>query len=62
LVDFAKKQTDGYEGVEITDLVESFYDGLAFCAIVDKMKPGVLNWEEVRKVCHLKLQIVNITD
>jgi hypothetical protein len=46
LLQFVKGQTAAYE-VEVNDLVESFYDGKAFCAMVDSMKPGVLNWADV---------------
>lgn len=48
LLDFVKRQTDGH-GVEVKDLLESFYDGLAFAAMVDKLKPGVINWEEIKQ-------------
>ena len=46
LLTFCKSQTVNYE-VEVNDLVESFYDGKAFCAMVDSMKPGVINWADV---------------
>jgi len=48
LVEFVKKQTASFAEVKVNDLVESFYDGLAFCAIVHKLKPEALNWETVK--------------
>lgn len=35
------------KGVHIDDLFEEFRDGIILCKIVDKIKPGSINWKLV---------------
>merc|ERR1711879_398128 len=44
LLNWAKKVTDGYEGVEVKNFTDSFNDGLAFSAIVNSISPDALDF------------------
>jgi hypothetical protein len=49
LLAFCQKQLQGYPGVDVKDFQESFYDGLAFCALIHKLNPELLNYEQMLK-------------
>ena len=50
LLNFCQKQLQGYEKVEIKDMQESFYDGLAFCGLLHKLNPELVNYDEMLKL------------
>jgi cortexillin 1/2 len=46
LLKWVREITTGYAGVKITDFKNSFNDGLAFLAMVNKFDPSLFNYNE----------------
>uniref|UniRef100_A0A7J8GR50 [F-actin]-monooxygenase MICAL1 n=1 Tax=Molossus molossus TaxID=27622 RepID=A0A7J8GR50_MOLMO len=48
LLRWCQEQTAGYPGVHVTNLSSSWADGLALCALVNRMRPGLLEPSELQ--------------
>jgi len=44
LLEWCKEQTKGYNHINIEDFQDSWFDGLAFCALVNKFDPSLLDY------------------
>ncbi len=45
----------GNRYIQVRDFSESWQDGVAFCALVEKLKPGLINLSEINPVCFIFL-------
>ncbi|XP_066229588.1 F-actin-monooxygenase MICAL1 [Saccopteryx leptura] len=48
LLRWCQEQTAGYPGVHVTNLSSSWADGLALCALVNRLRPGLLEPSELQ--------------
>uniref|UniRef100_A0A3B4WKX8 Calponin-homology (CH) domain-containing protein n=1 Tax=Seriola lalandi dorsalis TaxID=1841481 RepID=A0A3B4WKX8_SERLL len=48
-VNALKKQTQGYRGVDITNLTSSWRNGLALCALIHRQRPELIDYESLNE-------------
>ncbi|XP_078529748.1 F-actin-monooxygenase MICAL3 isoform X18 [Lissotriton helveticus] len=51
LLGWCQKLTEGYAGVNVTDLTMSWKSGLALCAIVHKCRPDLIDFDSLDERC-----------
>ena len=52
LLIWSKKNTAGYEGVNVTNFTSSWSSSLAFCALINKFRPNLLDYNALNKEDH----------
>lgn len=50
LLRWAKKSTEKYPGVHISDFTSSWRDGMGFSAIVHRNRPDLIDWRNIREI------------
>ncbi|XP_055010605.1 F-actin-monooxygenase mical2b isoform X1 [Boleophthalmus pectinirostris] len=49
LLTWCQRQTEGYRGVHITDLSSSWLSGMAFCALIHRVKPQLIDFNALNE-------------
>ena len=49
LEEWCKRGVKGYRGVKITNMSSSWRDGLAFCALIHRYRPHLIEWDKLEQ-------------
>ncbi|XP_068169343.1 protein-methionine sulfoxide oxidase mical3a isoform X24 [Antennarius striatus] len=54
LLSWCQRQTEGYRNVKVTDLTMSWKSGLALCALIDRYRPDLIDFDSLDERNHEK--------
>nr|XP_033477311.1 protein-methionine sulfoxide oxidase mical3a isoform X3 [Epinephelus lanceolatus] len=54
LLNWCQRQTEGYRNVNVTDLTMSWKSGLALCALIDRYRPDLIDFDSLDERDHEK--------
>ena len=46
---WSRRVTSGYPGVRIVNMSSAWKDGLAFCAIIHRFRPDLVDWDRIKQ-------------
>uniref|UniRef100_A0A672ZVT1 Calponin-homology (CH) domain-containing protein n=1 Tax=Sphaeramia orbicularis TaxID=375764 RepID=A0A672ZVT1_9TELE len=49
LLTWCQKQTQGYRGVDVTNLTSSWRNGLALCALIHRQRPELIDFDSLNE-------------
>ena len=47
LEEWCRRGVEGYEGVKMTNMTSAWRDGRAFCALIHRYRPDLVDWEKI---------------